>query len=81
MIEFIKCSFLHFPVILAVGVRVSTLFNNLFTGLNLLIVIYSVICGAFKADGKNWSLPPHNTTDVSQTNCILCYSVLYCAIL
>ena len=47
-------------VILAVGVKESTMFNNIFTGLNLLVVLYSVICGAFKADIKNWELPPHN---------------------
>lgn len=49
-----------FSVVLAVGVKESTTFNNIFTGLNLLVVVYSVICGAFKADTKNWDLSPHN---------------------
>ena len=51
----------YIAVILAVGVKESTLFNNLFTGLNLLVVLYAVICGAFKADGSNWALSPHTS--------------------
>jgi len=52
-----------FPVILAIGVKESTTFNNIFTGVNLLVVLYAVICGAFKANGENWALPPHTSYD------------------
>ena len=45
-------------VILAVGVKESSRFNNLFTGVNLLVVTYIVICGAFKSDPHNWNLKP-----------------------
>lgn len=45
-------------VILAVGVKESSRFNNLFTAVNLLVVSYIVICGAFKADSHNWHISP-----------------------
>ncbi|XP_064611952.1 high affinity cationic amino acid transporter 1-like isoform X3 [Liolophura sinensis] len=43
-------------VILAVGVKESTTFNNIFTGVNLLVVLYVIICGLFKVDINNWYL-------------------------
>ena len=42
--------------ILAVGVKESSTFNNIFTGVNLLVVTYVVVCGLFKADIHNWKL-------------------------
>ncbi|XP_050041877.1 high affinity cationic amino acid transporter 1-like isoform X1 [Dermacentor andersoni] len=45
-------------MMLAIGVKESTRFNNLFTGLNLLVVLYVVIAGSFKADVANWQLKP-----------------------
>ncbi|KAK6177452.1 hypothetical protein SNE40_015548 [Patella caerulea] len=44
--------------LLAFGVRESAKFNNIFTAVNLLVVLYVVICGLFKVDTKNWSLDP-----------------------
>lgn len=46
-------------VILAVGVKESSTFNNIFTGVNLLVVLYVIIVGLFVVNGANWSLPPH----------------------
>ena len=49
----------HFiSVILAVGVKESSRFNNLFTGVNLLVVTYIVICGTFKSESQNWKSNP-----------------------
>ncbi|XP_041378404.1 high affinity cationic amino acid transporter 1-like isoform X2 [Gigantopelta aegis] len=45
-------------VVLAYGVKESTTFNNIFTVVNLLVVLYVVICGAFKADFHNWNISP-----------------------
>lgn len=45
---------------LAIGVKESTRFNNVFTVLNLVVVLYVVIVGAFKADIKNWQLRPQD---------------------
>ena len=54
----LHCSFLwYFSVILAIGVKESSIINNIFTGVNLLVVTYVVICGLFKVDFHNWSLP------------------------
>lgn len=56
-------------VILAIGVKESSRFNNVFTGVNLLVVLYVTICGIFKADSKNWDLPANeipNSTLPSQ---------------
>ena len=43
--------------ILTLGVKESSRFNNIFTAVNLLVVLYVVICGFIKADLSNWSLP------------------------
>ncbi|XP_012943345.1 cationic amino acid transporter 2 [Aplysia californica] len=43
-------------VLLAVGVKESTRFNNVFTCVNLLVVLYVTICGFFKIDFNNWEL-------------------------
>ncbi|KAH8038269.1 hypothetical protein HPB51_000242 [Rhipicephalus microplus] len=45
-------------LLLAGGVKESTKFNNAFTAINLLVVIYVVIVGSFKADIANWQLKP-----------------------
>uniref|UniRef100_L7M4P8 Putative slimfast n=1 Tax=Rhipicephalus pulchellus TaxID=72859 RepID=L7M4P8_RHIPC len=51
---------LFLALLLAVGVKESTRFNNFFTALNLLVVIYVVIAGSFKADIANWKLKPED---------------------
>lgn len=54
-------------VILAVGVKESSRFNNIFTGVNLLVVSYIVICGLFKADTHNWNIDPSQVAEVNST--------------
>ncbi|XP_052819610.1 high affinity cationic amino acid transporter 1-like isoform X2 [Mya arenaria] len=55
-------------VILAVGVKESSRFNNLFTVVNLLVVTYIIICGAFKADSANWNIDPKQVKDFNSTD-------------
>ncbi|KAH7960888.1 hypothetical protein HPB49_024209 [Dermacentor silvarum] len=45
-------------IMLAIGVKESTRFNNVFTGLNLLVVLYVVIAGSFAANIANWQIKP-----------------------
>lgn len=59
---------LFLTLILAVGVRESSRFNNLFTAVNLLVVTYIVICGAFKADSHNWQINPKEVSEVNSTD-------------
>lgn len=47
----------NFIVALALGARESASLNNVFTIVNVSVVLYVIICGAFKADPKNWSIP------------------------
>jgi len=55
-------------VLLSVGVRESTRFNNIFTILNLGIVIFVVLAGMSQADVANWSLSTNaNSTTVGET--------------
>jgi len=50
-------------VILSIGVKESTRFNNMFTILNLGIVIFVVLAGITQADIANWEIPaPDNST-------------------
>ncbi|CAG5124979.1 unnamed protein product, partial [Candidula unifasciata] len=43
-------------LLLAAGVQESARFNNIFTCVNLLVVLYVTICGLFKMDFHNWTL-------------------------
>ncbi|XP_054166587.1 cationic amino acid transporter 2-like [Oppia nitens] len=42
--------------LLAIGVKKSTRLNAVFTVINVLGVIYAIICGSFKIDIHNWQL-------------------------
>ncbi|XP_054720493.1 cationic amino acid transporter 2-like [Uloborus diversus] len=43
-------------VMLAAGVKESSRFNNIFTLLNLGVVVFAIIAGAIKSDPENWRL-------------------------
>lgn len=43
---------------LALGVRESTRFTSIFTVINLIIVTFVIVIGAFKVDFHNWALDP-----------------------
>ncbi|KAG8178777.1 hypothetical protein JTE90_022408 [Oedothorax gibbosus] len=45
-------------IMLSLGVRKSSGFNNVCTVLNLLVVTYAVITGCFRANIHNWQLTP-----------------------
>ncbi|ELT89725.1 hypothetical protein CAPTEDRAFT_202650, partial [Capitella teleta] len=53
--------------ILLIGAKESTMLNNVFTVVNLLVVSYIFICGLFKVDIKNWNISQkqigNSTTD------------------
>ena len=51
------CITLLLTVMLALGVKESTRFNSLFTGINLLVVMFVIVYGALKVDLHNWNLP------------------------
>ncbi|XP_063708863.1 cationic amino acid transporter 2-like [Culicoides brevitarsis] len=44
-------------VAMAFGLRKSAIINNIFTVSNILIVLFVIIAGSFKADIANWSIP------------------------
>ncbi|XP_055693350.1 cationic amino acid transporter 2-like [Lutzomyia longipalpis] len=46
-----------FAIALSLGVRESVVINNIFTLVNLAVVLYTVVTGAFRADPANWSIP------------------------
>ncbi|XP_049872954.1 cationic amino acid transporter 2-like [Pectinophora gossypiella] len=48
---------LVFGVLLAVGTRESTMVNNAFTILNMIVILFIIAVGAFAADQNNWSIP------------------------
>ena len=51
-------------VLLSVGVKESSRFNNIFTILNLGVVVFVTVVGMSQADSSNWSLPYDNSTKV-----------------
>lgn len=49
-------------ILLSLGVKESSRFNNLFTLLNLSVVIFVITTGLTQSDLKNWSLSTNQTT-------------------
>uniref|UniRef100_A0A336MQ49 CSON005275 protein n=1 Tax=Culicoides sonorensis TaxID=179676 RepID=A0A336MQ49_CULSO len=45
-----------FTIALAFGARESAMVNNIFTMTNVSVVLFVIVCGAFKADPANWKL-------------------------
>lgn len=45
-----------FTIALAFGAKESATINNVFTMINVSVVLYVIITGSFKADPKNWQL-------------------------
>lgn len=54
---------LIFSAALAFGAKESSVANNCFTLINLLVVLFVVIAGSFKADTKNWKTQPTCTEE------------------
>uniref|UniRef100_A0A6P7GJA4 High affinity cationic amino acid transporter 1-like isoform X1 n=1 Tax=Diabrotica virgifera virgifera TaxID=50390 RepID=A0A6P7GJA4_DIAVI len=52
-------------IALAFGLKESSLVNNIFTSLNIGIVLFVIIAGSLKADFKNWNIQPSNTTNAT----------------
>ncbi|CAG9834155.1 unnamed protein product [Diabrotica balteata] len=52
-------------IALAFGLKESSLANNIFTSLNIGIVLFVIIAGATKADFKNWNIQPNNSTNAT----------------
>jgi amino acid transporter len=46
-----------FLVLLCLGVKESTVINNVLTVVNLGLIAYVIICGLFKVDIHNWEIP------------------------
>ncbi|KFB38619.1 hypothetical protein ZHAS_00005998 [Anopheles sinensis] len=49
---------LFITALLAYGVKESTLLNNLFTGVNLLVIMVVLVSVGIKADPANWAIRP-----------------------
>ena len=62
------CAFLitlALTIILSCGVKESTRFNNLFTALNIMVVVFVTIFGFINADLNNWKI---SESDLPKTN-------------
>lgn len=46
-----------FSLAIAFGAKESSIVNNIFTFLNLAVVLFVIIAGSFKASPSNWSIP------------------------
>lgn len=49
-----------FSLGLAFGAKESSVVNNIFTLVNLSVVLYVIVAGSFKADPENWKIPAEN---------------------
>ncbi|XP_068234714.1 high affinity cationic amino acid transporter 1-like [Palaemon carinicauda] len=52
--------------LLAIGIRESSTLNNIFSGINLVIVVYVIIAAATKIDVKNWELTKNDTLQCNE---------------
>nr|XP_023020567.1 high affinity cationic amino acid transporter 1 [Leptinotarsa decemlineata] len=50
-------------IALAFGLKESSLVNNIFTTVNIFVVLFVIIAGSIKADTANWSIQPNSTTN------------------
>ncbi|KAK7073297.1 High affinity cationic amino acid transporter 1 [Halocaridina rubra] len=50
--------------LLAIGIKESSTMNNIFTGLNIIVIIYVIIAAATQADVANWQL---TELDINET--------------
>ena len=58
-------------LLLGLGVRESTKFNNAFTLLNLGVVLFVTVVGLTQADFTNWALTVNNVTSGKKANDII----------
>ncbi|XP_078043797.1 cationic amino acid transporter slimfast isoform X2 [Augochlora pura] len=59
--DFFACSVVFLLVILlSIGVKESSILNNIFCVVNLIVIAIIVIAGAIKADPANWRILPEN---------------------
>jgi hypothetical protein len=40
--------------------------NNIFTSVNLLVIVFVFICGSLKVDFSNWHIKPENVPNCSE---------------
>ena len=48
--------------LLTVGVKESSRMNNIFTAVNLLVLVFVLACGSIKVDSNNWSIKPEQVS-------------------
>ncbi|XP_059622819.1 cationic amino acid transporter 2 [Phlebotomus argentipes] len=56
-------------VLLAVGVKESTLFNNIFTAVNMITIVIIIIAGLIKVNPANWAVDPSTTPECKTAEC------------
>ncbi|CAH8843656.1 unnamed protein product [Trichobilharzia szidati] len=49
-------------IFLSIGVKESTIINNVFTVINLAVIVFLIVAGLIYADIKNWMVNPNNVT-------------------
>lgn len=54
---------LLFSIAIAIGAKESSIVNNIFTFLNLSVVLFVIVVGSFKADFENWKVPVSEVPD------------------
>ncbi|ESO10076.1 hypothetical protein HELRODRAFT_109424 [Helobdella robusta] len=52
-------------VIVCIGIHESSFLNNIFTLINISILVFVIFFGAFQIDTSNWSIPTEKVRDVS----------------
>ncbi|XP_055705614.1 high affinity cationic amino acid transporter 1-like [Phlebotomus papatasi] len=56
-------------VLLAIGVKESTMINNIFTAVNMSTIFIIIIAGLTKVNMKNWAIDPTSLDDCKIENC------------
>lgn len=65
MLKFLEIDSTFSVVALAFGAKESATINNVFTIVNVSVVLYVIVCGSINADPSNWSLPPEDIPEGS----------------
>lgn len=52
--------------LLTIGVKESSRMNNIFTSVNLLVIVFVFICGSLKVNFENWEIKPETVPNCTE---------------
>ncbi|GJQ71278.1 hypothetical protein Trydic_g11016 [Trypoxylus dichotomus] len=65
--DFFSCGIaILLAVALAFGMKKSSIMNNIFTAVNIMVVLFVIVAGSMNADPNNWRVEPNNDAAIGE---------------